>query len=73
MLYQVTTVLYKASKLNNVQLCMERLHLCEQHHLECVNIPETVNNSMWLCLVFQIFCANKLLVNDDLVASKSRY
>ena len=23
--------------------------------LECVNIPETVNNSMQLCLVFQCF------------------
>ena len=51
-LYQVTTVLYETSKLNKVQLCMERSHLYKQHHLECVNIPETVNNSMRLCLVF---------------------
>ena len=66
MLYQVTTVLYETSKLTNkVQLRME-----------CVNIPETVNNSMWLCLVFhffELFCTSKLLINDDLVASKSRY
>ena len=44
---------YETSKLNKVQLCMERSHpLCKQHHVECVNIPETVNNSMRLCLVF---------------------
>ena len=57
---------------------MERsaLHLSKQHNLECVNISETVNNSMRLCLVlqfFEMFCTNKLLINDDLVASKSRY
>ena len=46
MLYQVTTVLYETSKLNKVQLHMESSHLCKQHHVECVNIPETVNNSM---------------------------
>ena len=76
MLYQVTTVLYETSKLNKVQLCMEHSHLCKQHHMECVNIPETVNNSMQLCLVFhffKLFCTSKLLINDDLVASKSRY
>ena len=44
MLYQVTTVHYETSKLNKVQLCMERSHLCKQHHLECVNIPGGVNN-----------------------------
>ena len=76
MLYQVTTVLYETSKPNKVQLCMERSHHCKQHHLECVNIPETVNNSMRLYLDFQffeMFCTNKLAVNDDLLASKSRY
>ena len=69
MLYQVTTVLYETSKLNKVQLCMECSHLCKQHHMECVNIPETVNNSMQLCLVFhffELFCTSKLLINDDL-------
>ena len=53
---------------------MERSHPCKQHHLECVNIPETVNNSMLLCLVlhfFEMFCTSKLLIKDDLVASKS--
>ena len=44
-LYQVTIVLYETSKLNTVYLCMERSHLCK-HHLEGVNIPETVNNSI---------------------------
>ena len=70
MLYQVTTVLYETSKLNKVQLCMECSHLCKQHHVECVNIPETVNNPMQLCLVFhffELFCTSKLLINDDLV------
>ena len=76
MLYQVTTVLYETSKLNKVQLCMEcsASHLCKEHHLEYV--PETVNISMWLCLVlqfFKMFCMNKLLINDNLVASKSCY
>ena len=72
----MTTVLYETSKLNEVQLCMEHSYLCKQHHLECVNIPETVNNSMQLCLVsifFDMFCISKLLINDDLVASKSHY
>ena len=76
MLYQVTTVLYETSKLNKVQYCMERSHLCKQHHMECVNIPETVNSSMRLCLVFhffELFCTSKLLINDDPVASKSCY
>ena len=76
MLYQVTTVLYEISKLNKVQLCMEHSHLCKQHHLECVNMPEIVNNSMQLCLVlhfFKLFCTSKLLISNDLVASKSRY
>ena len=76
MLYQVTTVLYETSKLNKAQLCMERSHLCKQQHLECANILETVNNSMRLCLVFQffeMFCTSKLLINSDLVVSKSRY
>ena len=69
-------MLYETSKLNKVQLCMEHSHLCKQHHVECVNIPETVNNSMQLCLVFHFFdflCTRKLFINDDLVASKSRY
>ena len=73
MLYQVTTVLYETSKLNTVQLCMERSHLCKQHHVECVNILETVNNFMRLCLVFNCFAQANLLINDDLVASKSCY
>ena len=76
MLYQVITVLYETSKLNKVQLCMELSHLCKQHHVECVNIPETVNNSMRLCLVFhffELFCTSKILINDDLAANKSRY
>ena len=30
----------------------EHLHLSKPHHLECVNIPETINNSMWLCFSF---------------------
>ena len=76
MLYQVTIVLYETSKLNKVQLCMELSHLCKQHHVKCVNIPETVNNSMQLCLVFhffKLFCTSKSLINNDLVTSKSRY
>ena len=79
MLYEVTTVLYETSKLNKVQLCMERSHLCKQHHLECVNIPETVSNSMQLCfssLFFEMFCTNELFINErehDLVASKFCY
>ena len=43
---------YGTSKLNKVQLCMVHSHLCKQHHLECVNIPETVNKSMPLCFNF---------------------
>ena len=31
---------------------VEHSHRCKQHHLECLNIPETVNKFMWLCLVF---------------------
>ena len=78
MLYQVTTVLYEISKLNKVQLCKERSHLCKQQHLECANIPQTVNNSMGLCLVLQFLKSfaqtNYVLVNsDNLVASKSCY
>ena len=46
---------------------MERSHLCKQHHLECVNIRETVNNFMRLCfsfLFFEAFCTNKLFINE---------
>ena len=77
MLHQVTTVLYETSKLNKVQLCMEHSHLCKQHHLECVNIPETINNTVRLFLcsfsIFEMFCKNKVLINDYLVASKSHH
>ena len=31
-------MLYEISKLNKVQVCIEHLHLCKQHHLECTNI-----------------------------------
>ena len=69
-------MLYETSKLNTIQLAMymEHLHLCKQQHLECVNIPEIVNNFLQLCLVFhffEMFCTNRLLINDHLVASKS--
>ena len=69
-------MLYETSKLNKVQLRLERSHLCKQYHMECVNIPVTVNNSMQLCLVFlffELFRTIKLLINNDLVASKSCY
>ena len=55
---------------------MERSHLCKQHHQECVNIPETVNNSMQLyfsSLFFEAFCMSKPFINErecDPVASK---
>ena len=47
-LYWVTTVLYVTSKLNKVQLCIDCSHFHKQHLLECVNIPETINNSVQL-------------------------
>ena len=74
MLYQVTTVLYETSKLNKGYAWS--IHTLVNNTTWNVNIPETVNNPMWLCLVsqfFEMFCTNKLLINDDLVASKSRY
>ena len=65
-LYWVTTVLYETSKLNKVQLCMDCSHFCKQYHLECVNIPETVNNSMQLGFSFpfhfEVSCTNQLLI-----------
>ena len=55
-----TIILFKefcvgGSKGNKVQLCMEHSHLCKQHHMECADIPETVNNSMQLCFSFPFF------------------
>ena len=47
-------MLYETSKLNKVQLCIGCSHFCKQHHLECVNIPETVNNLMRLGFSFSI-------------------
>ena len=38
--------------LKYMQLCIEYSHLCKQHHLECVKIPEIVNNSMQLGVSF---------------------
>ena len=80
MLYQVKTVLYETSKLNKVQLCMDCLHFCKQHHLESVYILETVNNSVWLCFSFtfhfEVLCTKELLISKrehNLVASKSSY
>ena len=66
-LYEFTIVLYETSKLNKVQLCMEHSYLSKQHHLECVNKPETVNNSMQLCFNFpflEAFCMNKPFINE---------
>ena len=43
------------------------MHLCEQHHLEYVNAPETVNNPMRLCFslpFFEAFCTDKLFINE---------
>ena len=42
------SVLYGTSKCDKVQLCMDCSHFCKQQHLECINIPETLNISMWL-------------------------
>ena len=67
MLYYVITVLYETSKLNKIQLYMECSHFCKQHHLECVNIPETVNNSMQLGFDF---LQNQLLIYSYLVDTK---
>ena len=50
----MTTVLYETSKLNKVQLCIDCSHFCKQHFLECVNITETVNNTMQLGFSFSI-------------------
>ena len=57
---------------------MERSHLCKQHHLECVNIPETVNNSIQLCFSFPFLrgILHEQTVNErehNLVASKFHY
>ena len=64
-LYWVTAVLYETSKLNTVQLCIDCSHFCKQHFLECVNIPEPVNNSMQLGFSFpfhfKVSCTNQLL------------
>ena len=54
---------------------MERWHLCKKHHLECVNIPETVNTSIWLCFsfpFFKAFCMNKLLYKLERTRSSSQ-
>ena len=40
----------KDSRITSIQIQSYR-----SLELECVNIPETVNNSMQLCLVFQCF------------------
>ena len=45
---------------------MERLHLYKQHHLDCVNIPETVNNPVLgfqFPFHFKVFCTNKMREN----------
>ena len=62
------------------------LHLCKQHHLECVNIR--TRDCKQLCSytlgyiaiiyfsTFKVLCTNKLLINKgkhNLVASKSHY
>ena len=55
---------YETLKLNKVQLCVQRSHFCQQHHMECVNTPGTVSNIIQLCISFpfhfEVFCINKL-------------
>ena len=43
---------------------MEHSHFCKQHNLECVNIPETINNSMQLCLVFHFYNSHTYELNS---------
>ena len=51
--------------LKYMQLCIEYSHLCKLHHLECINIPEIVNNSMQLGVSFlfhfKMFCSSQQL------------
>ena len=48
-------MLYETSKLNRVlknYSYADCSHFCKQHQLKCVDIPETVNNSMQLGFSF---------------------
>ena len=77
MLYQVTTVLYETSRLNKVQLYMERSHLCKQHHLhgmcEHTRDCKQLYAAVFSFPFFQNVLHKQTTVNDDLVVSKSRY
>ena len=58
-----TPELYETSKLNKAQICMDYSHYCKQHHLEGVDISETVNNSMQLG--FSLHFISKWLVQTN--------
>ena len=64
-LYHTTQTpdLYETSKLNKAQMCMDYSHYCKQHHLEDVDISETVNNSMQLG--FSLHFVSKWLVQTN--------